>query len=120
MNFLSMYFIQVPLHPVEHHYLHTKPIDGLDSMTPVTRDLDGYIYFRENNGSLLAGGFEPVAKPAFEDGIIPGSYIGTFVHHLFHLYKFIVKKKTLIGMCRRKIFARGLGPFSCFTGTNAS
>lgn len=41
-------------------------------MTPVIRDLDGYIYFRENNGSLLAGGFEPVAKPAFEDGTIPG------------------------------------------------
>lgn len=38
----------------------------------VVRDLDGYIYFRENNGKLLAGGFEPVAKPAFEDGKIPG------------------------------------------------
>lgn len=36
------------------------------------RDLDGYIYFRENDGSLLAGGFEPKAKPAFEDGTIPG------------------------------------------------
>lgn len=35
------------------------------------RDQDGYIYFRENNGKLLAGGFEPVAKPAFEDGKIP-------------------------------------------------
>jgi len=41
-------------------------------MIPVIRDLDGYIYFRENDGRLLAGGFEPVAKPAFEDGIIPG------------------------------------------------
>lgn len=41
-------------------------------MTPVIRDLDGYVYFRENNGRLLAGGFEPVAKPAFEDGVIPG------------------------------------------------
>ncbi|XP_076762368.1 pyruvate dehydrogenase phosphatase regulatory subunit, mitochondrial isoform X2 [Xylocopa sonorina] len=68
---LSEPYVKVPLHPVEHYYLHTKPIDGLDPMTPVIRDLDGYIYFRENNGSLLAGGFEPVAKPAFEDGTIP-------------------------------------------------
>ncbi|CAK9803481.1 Pyruvate dehydrogenase phosphatase regulatory subunit, mitochondrial [Anthophora plagiata] len=68
---LSEPHVKVPLHPVEHYYLHTKPIDGLDPMTPVIRDLDGYIYFRENNGSLLAGGFEPVAKPAFEDGTIP-------------------------------------------------
>lgn len=38
----------------------------------VVRDQDGYVYFRENNGRLLAGGFEPVAKPAYEDGKIPG------------------------------------------------
>ncbi|XP_043463214.1 pyruvate dehydrogenase phosphatase regulatory subunit, mitochondrial isoform X1 [Leptopilina heterotoma] len=63
--------VKVPLHPVEHYYLHTKPINGLDPMTPVVRDLDGYIYFRENKGRILAGGFEPVAKPAFENGFIP-------------------------------------------------
>lgn len=38
----------------------------------VVRDQDGYIYFRENNGRLLAGGFEPVANPAFENGNVPG------------------------------------------------
>ncbi|XP_006618712.1 pyruvate dehydrogenase phosphatase regulatory subunit, mitochondrial [Apis dorsata] len=70
---LSEPYVKVPLHPVEHYYLHTKSINDLDPMTPVIRDLDGYIYFRENNGSLLAGGFEPVAKPAFEDGTIPES-----------------------------------------------
>jgi pyruvate dehydrogenase phosphatase regulatory subunit len=90
---LSEPYVKVPLHAVEHYYLHTKPIPGLDSMTPgsvlhnftgtfilieknniqlVVRDQDGYIYFRENKGRLLAGGFEPVAKPAFEDGRIPG------------------------------------------------
>ncbi|EZA56486.1 pyruvate dehydrogenase phosphatase regulatory subunit, mitochondrial [Ooceraea biroi] len=68
---LSEPYVKVPLHPVEHYYLHTKPIADLDPMIPVIRDLDGYIYFRENNGRLLAGGFEPVAKPAFEDGVIP-------------------------------------------------
>lgn len=26
--------VKVPLHPVEHYYLHTKPIEGLDPMTP--------------------------------------------------------------------------------------
>lgn len=65
--------VKVPLHAVEHYYLHTKPMPGLDAMTPVVRDQDGYIYFRENNGRLLAGGFEPNAKPAFEDGYIPAN-----------------------------------------------
>lgn len=45
----------------------------------VVRDQDGHIYFRENNGRLLAGGFEPVAKPAFEDGKIPGRYINMVI-----------------------------------------
>lgn len=70
---LSEPFVKVPLHAVEHYYLHTKPIPGLDPSTPVIRDQDGYIYIRENNGRFLAGGFEPVAKPAFEDGKIPAS-----------------------------------------------
>ncbi|XP_030753768.1 pyruvate dehydrogenase phosphatase regulatory subunit, mitochondrial [Sitophilus oryzae] len=70
---LSEPYVKVPLHAVEHYYLHTKPIPGLDPLTPVVRDQDGHIYFRENNGRLLAGGFEPVAKPAFEDGRIPVS-----------------------------------------------
>ncbi|XP_023244971.1 pyruvate dehydrogenase phosphatase regulatory subunit, mitochondrial [Copidosoma floridanum] len=68
---LSEPYVKVPLHPVEHYYLHTKLIPGLDPMTPVIRDLDGHIYFRENAGRILAGGFDPVAKPVFEDGLIP-------------------------------------------------
>ncbi|XP_043289397.1 pyruvate dehydrogenase phosphatase regulatory subunit, mitochondrial [Venturia canescens] len=68
---LSEPYVKVPLHPVEHYYLHTKEFEGLDPMTPVIRDPDGYIYFRENEGRLIAGGFEPIAKPAFDDGTIP-------------------------------------------------
>ena len=37
------------------------------------RDPDGHIYFREKGGCFLGGGFEPVAKPAFEDGNLPSS-----------------------------------------------
>lgn len=31
---LSEPCVKVPLHAVEHYYLHTKPIPGLDPMTP--------------------------------------------------------------------------------------
>ncbi|CAG9855595.1 unnamed protein product [Phyllotreta striolata] len=70
---LSEPYVKVPLHAVEHHYLHTMPIPALDPMLPVLRDQDAYIYIRENKGRLLAGGFEPQAKPAFEDGTIPAN-----------------------------------------------
>ncbi|XP_026736560.1 pyruvate dehydrogenase phosphatase regulatory subunit, mitochondrial-like, partial [Trichoplusia ni] len=61
--------IKVPLLPCEHYYLHTKPIENLDPMTPVIRDPDGYIYLRERDGCILAGGFEPIAKPVYEEEI---------------------------------------------------
>jgi glycine/D-amino acid oxidase-like deaminating enzyme len=63
---LSEKRIQVPLHAAEHYFLHTKPVAELPPTHPVVRDLDGHIYLRENEGRFLAGGFEPVAKPAFE------------------------------------------------------
>lgn len=63
--------VKVPLHAVEHYYLYTKPVAGLDPMTPVVRDLDGQIYIKESNGRILGGGFELKAKPAFVDGAIP-------------------------------------------------
>lgn len=61
--------VRVPLHPCEHFYITTKPIEGMDPMMPVVRDYDGLVYFREWSGGILAGGFEPVAKPAFLQGI---------------------------------------------------
>ena len=38
-------------------------------MLPVLRDLDGGIYIREWSGGIMAGGFEPISKPIFSDGI---------------------------------------------------
>ena len=40
----------------------------------VVRDLDGYVYFREHEGCIVAGGFVPVAKPAYGDGKIPSKF----------------------------------------------
>jgi len=55
--------VTVPLHPVEHMYIVTGPMDGVTRDLPVMRDHDGHIYFKEEVGGLLMGGFEPVAKP---------------------------------------------------------
>ena len=55
--------VTVPLFPAEHFYIVTDRIDGVHPMLPVMRDPDGYIYYKEEVGGLLMGGFEPVAKP---------------------------------------------------------
>lgn len=63
--------VKIPLHAAEHHTVQTKPIDGLDPLTPIVRDLDGQIFFREVNGCIMGGGFELEAKAAFKDGVLP-------------------------------------------------
>jgi glycine cleavage system T protein len=55
--------ISLPVHAAEHMHVITKPIEGVTGDLPTLRDMDGYIYFREEVGGLLMGGFEPVAKP---------------------------------------------------------
>ena len=55
--------IVVPLNSAEHFYIVTKPIDGVTASLPVIRDPDGFIYYKEEVGGLVMGGFEPVAKP---------------------------------------------------------
>jgi 4-methylaminobutanoate oxidase (formaldehyde-forming) len=55
--------VNVPLFSAEHFYVVTKPIPGVHPDLPVMRDPDGYIYYKEEVGGLVVGGFEPVAKP---------------------------------------------------------
>ena len=59
----------VPLHSAEHMYIVTEQIDGVKPDLPVLRDPDGYIYFKEETGGLVMGGFEPEAKPWGMKGI---------------------------------------------------
>ena len=61
--------VSIPLHSAEHFYIVTEPIAGVHPNLPVMRDPDGLIYFKEEVGGLLMGGFEPVAKPWGMGGI---------------------------------------------------
>jgi 4-methylaminobutanoate oxidase (formaldehyde-forming) len=71
--------VTVPLVPLRHQYLTTKPIDGVHPRIPVMRDPDLLDYFREEVGGLVVGGWErnPVAWgldgiPAdFNDTLLP-------------------------------------------------
>ncbi len=64
--------VTVPLYPAEHFYLVTKPIAGVTPDLPVIRDPDGFLYYKEEVGGLVMGGFEPEAKPWSVDPIPDG------------------------------------------------
>ncbi|RWK65044.1 FAD-dependent oxidoreductase [Mesorhizobium sp.] len=51
--------IDVPLQPVKHQYIITERIDGLATDAPTIRDPDRRIYFKEEVGGLVMGGYEP-------------------------------------------------------------
>ncbi|MBP6404225.1 MAG: FAD-dependent oxidoreductase [Ramlibacter sp.] len=61
--------VNVPLYSAEHFYIVTGKIPGVHPMLPVMRDPDGYIYYKEEVGGLVMGGFEPQAKPWAMDPI---------------------------------------------------
>ena len=64
--------VRVPLQPVQHQYMITEPIDGVSADLPTLRDPDRLIYFKEEVGGLVMGGYEPDPKPWADDGIPEG------------------------------------------------
>ena len=65
--------VTIPLVPMAHQYLVTKPIDGIHPAIPMLRDPDHLVYFREEVGGLVAGGYEREPAPWGLDGI-PGDF----------------------------------------------
>jgi glycine cleavage system T protein len=61
--------LTVPVIPMAHQYLVTKPIDGVTRDIPTMRDPDRLVYFREEVGGLLMGGYERAPAPWGLDGI---------------------------------------------------
>ena len=62
----------VPLQSVQHQYLVTEPIPDLPRNLPTLRDPDRLIYFKEEVGGLVFGGYEPNPIPWAIDGIPKG------------------------------------------------
>ena len=68
-TFAEKFGINVPLVPFQHQYLVTEKIEGVQSNLPTLRDPDRLIYFKEEVGGLVMGGYEPNPKSWAEEGI---------------------------------------------------
>jgi 4-methylaminobutanoate oxidase (formaldehyde-forming) len=64
--------VNVPLVSVQHQYLVTEPMSEVPAGLPTLRDPDRLIYFKEEVGGLVMGGYEPNPIPWAEDGIPDG------------------------------------------------
>ena len=68
----AMAGVNVPLVSVQHQYLITDTVEGVAPDLPTLRDPDRLIYFKEEVGGLVMGGYEPNPRPWAEAGIPPG------------------------------------------------
>jgi 4-methylaminobutanoate oxidase (formaldehyde-forming) len=66
--------VTVPLIPMAHEYLITKP-EGLPRDMPTMRDPSLLVYYRPESGGLVMGGYERDPKPWGLDGI-PADFNG--------------------------------------------
>ncbi len=55
--------VNLPLYPVEHHYIVTEPIEGAYDELPLGRDPDLCIYFRGEGKGIMLGAFQKFTKP---------------------------------------------------------
>ncbi len=56
--------IDIPVYPCEHHYVITRPIEGVTRNSPCTRDPDSGLYFRSlDDGGMKLGAFKKRSKP---------------------------------------------------------
>ena len=62
--------VRIPVVPMSHEYIVTQPFRERDPANPLPtlRDPDLLIYFREEGGGLVMGGYERPAVPAFQPG----------------------------------------------------
>ncbi|MFN8454266.1 MAG: FAD-dependent oxidoreductase [Anaerolineae bacterium] len=61
--------LNLPVIPMAHLYLITKPMAGVRHNFPTMRDPDLLVYYREEVGGLIAGGYERQPAPWALDGI---------------------------------------------------
>ena len=61
--------VNIPLVPFQHQFLVTDVIEGLPANLPTIRDKDNLLYYKEEVGGLVMGGYEPDGIPWAVDGV---------------------------------------------------
>ncbi|MEE9414403.1 MAG: FAD-dependent oxidoreductase [Acidimicrobiales bacterium] len=67
--------VSVPLVSLQHQYIVTEQIDGVTGTLPTLRDPDRLVYFKEEVGGIVMGGYEPNPLHWAQSGI-PADFNG--------------------------------------------
>jgi 4-methylaminobutanoate oxidase (formaldehyde-forming) len=65
----EMLGVNTPVVPFQHQYLVTDPIKGIPKDLPTIRDKDNLLYYKEEVGGLVMGGYERNGIPWAVEGV---------------------------------------------------
>lgn len=107
--------VNVPLQAAEHFYVVTEPIEQLAPNLPTLRDPGGYTYYKQEIDGILAGFFEPNAKPWGMNGIPEDFEFGTLPEDWEHLepaFDKMVHRMPIMETAGIKLFFNGPESFT--------
>ncbi|MFI5015032.1 MAG: FAD-dependent oxidoreductase [Hyphomicrobiales bacterium] len=106
--------ILIPLQSVEHQYLITEPC-GAPRNLPTLRDPDRLIYYKEEVGGLVMGGYEPDPIAWAEDGIPEGfhfSLLGSRFDHFEEIMEQALARTPVLATVGVKTLINGPESFT--------
>ncbi len=106
---------RLALHPAEHYWARTEPVDGADRDLPIVRDLDGSIYVRHYRGGLVVGAFEPDGRPRATADIPADFSFGQFEPDLEHFGRPLARARERVPALAEARFAHYLCAPESFT-----
>ncbi len=106
---------RLALHPAEHYWAQTEPIDYATRDLPIVRDLDGSIYVRHYRGGLIVGAFEPDGRPRTTASIPTGFAFGEFEPDLEHFARPLAEARVRVPALADARFAHYLCAPESFT-----
>ena len=71
--------VNVPIVPMAHQYALTRPRQEVPKDLPTMRAPDRLVYFREEVGGLVVGGYEREPEPWCVDGDVPPTFNNTLL-----------------------------------------
>lgn len=106
---------RLALHPAEHYWAQTEPMEGASRDLPIVRDLDGSIYVRHYRGGLIVGAFEPDGRPRTTASLPADFSFGAFEPDLDHFGRPLAQARVRMPALGEARFAHYLCAPESFT-----
>ncbi|MDP6539539.1 MAG: FAD-dependent oxidoreductase [Planctomycetota bacterium] len=111
----AMAGVAVPVQAVKHQFAVSEPIEGIEEGLPTLRDPDRLVYFKEEVGGLVYGGYELDPHPVARDEITRDFHFQLFEpdwEHFTPLAEAAVRRVPALGDAGVRLLTNGPEAFT--------